>query len=70
MVSGPSEIAVGLWVGTQATKCPPSQAAPQDLVRYLASASLGLSCPLSTCRQDRTCSLLALSDTAGMVFSF
>ena len=68
MVSGPPEIAVGLWVGTQAT-CPLSQAAPRDLGRYLASASLGLGCPPSTCQQDRTCSLLSLSDTAGMVFS-
>lgn len=65
----PPEITVGLWVGTQATKCPPSQAAPRDLVRCLACASLGLSCPSSTRKQDGTCSLLALSDTAGMVFS-
>lgn len=68
MVSGPPEIAVGLWVGTQAA-CPPSQAAPLDLGKYLTSASLGLGCPLSTRQQDRTCSLLSLSDTTGMVFS-
>lgn len=58
MVSGPSEIAVGLWVGTQVT-CPLSQAAPQDLGRYLESASLGLGCPLSTRRQDGIHSLLS-----------
>jgi len=68
MVSGPTEIAVGLWVGTQAT-CSPSQAALRDLGRYLVSASLGLGCPWSTRRQDGTCSLLSLPGTAGMVFS-
>lgn len=68
MVSGPPEIAVGLWVGTQVT-CPLSQAAPQDLGRYLESASLGLGCPLSTRRQDGIHSLLSLSNTMGMVFS-
>lgn len=68
MVSGPSEIAAGLWVGIQ-LMCPPSQAVPRDLGRYLASSSLSLGCPPSTRWQDGTCSLLSLSDTAGMVFS-